>query len=165
MEPRHPRWHDKQLEGRRLIPQIIVQLPMGDRVYSYLNPAINRPIGTNPSPSATFNTADFTGRPIVEVSDRLVELKPVEESVQPLDQDVLGAWGQAQRPKLDFELANGDETMGEMVGQEYILNQKVFLFFGFPNLDWDYSMLRYSGTVSRITLTKARLRIEAETLC
>lgn len=165
MEPRHPLWHDKQLEGRRIIPQVIIQLPMGDRVYGNVNPNINRPIGTNASPGATFDTAQFTGRPIVEVADRLVDLKPVEESVQPLDQDVLGAWGQAQRPKLDFDLSNGDESMGEMVGTEFILNQKVFLFFGFPNLDWDYSMLRYSGSISRITLTKARLRIEAETLC
>lgn len=166
MEPRSRLFHAKQLEGQRVVSQVVLRLAMGDRVWGIINPAINDPIGTATDTSTmTFEQDDYTGVPILEVSDRLIGINPLQESIQPLDQDVLGAWGQSQRTVLKFDLSNGDTKMTTMVGQEYVLNQSVSMFVGFPGLGWDYAQQRYHGTINRITLTKNALTIEAETLC
>lgn len=165
MEPRHPRWHDKQLQNLPLIPQVLLRLAMGDRYYGFIHPDTNNPIGTNGPSGLTFTQSTFTGHPVLERAARMVDLSPLEESTQPLDQDVLGSWGQAKRPLLTFSLHNDDQTMNRMVGEEYTLNQDVFMFAGFPNLDWDYSQLRYTGKISRVILKKNQVLIEAETMC
>lgn len=166
MEPRSPRFHDKQLAGRRVVPQVLLRLPMGDRYWGLRNPAREDPIGTVLDTSQmTFTQSEYTGVPVLERSPRMISIEPLQETIQPLDQDVLGAWGQAQRTILKFELHNDDRAMSRMVGEEYVLNQPVSMFVGFPGLEWDYSQQRYKGTVNRLTLTKNRLVVEAETLC
>jgi hypothetical protein len=166
MEPRTRFFHDKQLDQRTLIPQVVVRSPFGDRVWGFINPDINPPIGTIlSSTEVEFVQSDFSSQPILERAPRLVSLSPLQESTQPLDQDVLGSWGQGQRSVLACEAHNDDLAMTDMTGKEYLLNQPIFLFVGFPGLDWDYSQLRYSGSINRVTLTKNKVKIEAETLC
>lgn len=166
MEPRTRYFHDKQLAQRMLVPQVVLRSKMGDRVWGFVNPDINDPIGTVlTSSEVEFTQSEFSTEPILERAPRLVSLSPLQESTQPLDQDVLGSWGQGQRSVLTCEADNGDLAMTAMVGKEYLLNQPIYLFVGFPGLEWDYSQLRYSGSVHRVTLTKNRVRVEAETLC
>lgn len=165
MEPRTRFFHDKQLAQRALQPQVILRTGLGDRIWGFHNPEMNEPIGTLSSSEVEFEQTEFSGEPVLERAARLVDLSPLQESTQPLDQDVLGAWGQGQRAVLTCEAHNDDLDMTGMVGKEYVLNQPIFLFVGFPGLPWDHSQLRYSGTVHRITLTKNKVRIEAETLC
>lgn len=166
MEPRSRFFHDKQLEGRTLVPQVVLRTGYGDRVWGFVNPEINDPIGTVlASSDVFFPQAELSGEPILERAPRLVSLSPLTESTQPLDQDVLGSWGQGQRSVLQLEAHNDDLEMTRMVGREYILNKEVYLFVGFPGLSWDYSQQRYKGTINRVTLTKNMVRIEAETLC
>ena len=166
MEPRTRRFHDKQIENRNLVPQVILRTGYGDRVWGFVNPDINDPIGTVLGTTEGFFTqTEFTAEPILERAARLLSLAPLVESNQPLDQDTLGSWGQGQRSTLEFEAHNDDSEMTRMVGEEYILNKDVYLFIGFPDLGWDYSQQRYKGKVSRITLTKNSVKIEAETLC
>lgn len=166
MEPRTRYFHDKQLQQQTLIPQIVLRTGFGDRVWGFLNPNISDPIGTVlTSSEVEFTQSDFTETPILERAPRLTSLSPLQESTQPLDQDVLGSWGQGQRAVLACEAHNDDLKMTDMCGLEYVLNQPIFLFVGFPGLDWDYAQLRYSGTVNRLTLTKNKVRVEAETLC
>jgi len=166
MEPRTRFFHDKQLEQRHLVPQIVVRSGLGDRVWGFIHPDVNDPIGTVLSSSEVgFNQAEITDTAVLERAPRLVSLSPLQESNQPLDQDVLGSWGQGQRSVLQCEAHNDDGKMTTMVGTEYLLNQPVYLFVGFPGLPWDYSQQRYKGTINRITLTKNRVRVEAETLC
>jgi hypothetical protein len=165
-EPRTRFFHDKQLEQRHLVPQVVVRSGQGDRVWGFIHPDVNDPIGTVLSSAEVgFNQAEITGTPVLERAPRLISLSPLQESNQPLDQDVLGSWGQGQRSVLQCEAHNDDGRMTNMVGQEYLLNQPVFLFVGFPGLPWDYSQQRYKGTINRVTLTKNGVRIEAETLC
>jgi hypothetical protein len=166
MEPRTRFFHDKQLANRNVIPQVLLRTGYGDRYWGFINPNVNDPIGTILSTSEIeFIQSEFTNQPVLERMPRLVTLDPLTESNQPLDQDILGSWGQGQRNVLGFEAHNDDGAMTRMAGQEYILNQDVFLFVGFPGLPWDYSQQRYRGTISRVTLTKNKIRIEAETLC
>lgn len=165
MEPRTRFFHDKQLAQRPLQPQIILRTGLGDRVWGFHNPETNEAIGTLSSTEVEFVQEEFSAEPVLERAARLVDLSPLQESTQPLDQDVLGSWGQGQRAVLTCEAHNDDLDMTAMVGKEYVLNQPIYLFVGFPGLPWDYSQLRYSGTVHRITLTKNKVRIEAETLC
>lgn len=166
MEPRHRLFHDKQLENRNVVAQVILRTGLGDRYWGFINPAINDPIGTVLNSSDVFLTqSEFTAEPILERKDRLVALSPLTESNQPLDQDVLGSWGQGQRSVLQFEGHNDDHKMTHMVGEEFVLNKDVYLFVGFPNLGWDYAQQRYKGTVNRVILTKNKVQIEAETLC
>lgn len=166
MEPRHRLFHDKQLRNRNVVPQVVLRTGYGDRIWGFINPAINDPIGTVLSSSGiTFLREELTSQPVLERAARLVGLDPLTESTQPLDQDVLGSWGQGQRSVLQFEAHNDDLRMTAMVGEEYVLNQDVYLFLGFPNLGWDYAQQRYKGTVNRVILTKNKVRIEAETLC
>lgn len=166
MEPRTRFFHDKQLENRNVIPQVLLRTGFGDRYWGFIHPDVNDKIGTVLSTSEIeFVQSEFTSEPVLERLPRLVSLEPLTESNQPLDQDVLGSWGQGQRTVLNFEAHNDDGAMTRMVGQEYVLNKDVFLFIGFPGLKWDYSQQRYRGTVNRITLTKNKVRIEAETLC
>jgi hypothetical protein len=166
MEPRTRFFHDKQLEQRTLVPQIILRTGLGDRAWGFLNPDINNPIGTAlSSTEIEFVQSEFADEPILERAPRLTSLSPLQESTQPLDQDVLGSWGQGQRAVLACEAHNDDLAMTGMVGKEYVLNQPIFLFVGFPGLDWDYSQLRYSGSINRITLTKNKVKIEAVALC
>lgn len=166
MEPRTRQFHDKQLDNRNLQAQVVLRSGYGDRYWGFVNPEVNDPIGTVlDSSQVFFNQIELTDEPVLERAPRLVTLEPLEESNQPLDQDVLGSWGQGQRSVLAFEAHNDDLAMTSMVGLEYILNKDVYLFVGFPNLGWDYSQQRYKGTVNRITLTKNRVKIEAETLC
>ena len=166
MEPRSRFFIDKQLENRNLIPQVVLRSGLGDRVWGFIHPGINDPIGTVLNSSEVFfDQTQLTDEPVLERAPRLTALAPLEESNQPLDQDVLGSWGQGQRSILAFEAHNDDQAMTQMVGQEYVLNKDVFLFVGFPNLNWDYAQQRYKGTVNRIILRKNMVRIEAETLC
>jgi hypothetical protein len=165
MEPRTRYFHDKQLQQQTLVPQIILRTGLGDRVWGFLNPDINPAIGALASTEVEFTQSEFSEAPVLERAPRLVDLSPLQESTQPLDQDVLGSWGQGQRAVLSCEAHNDDLAMTGMVGKEYILNQPIYLFVGFPNLNWDYAQLRYSGSVNRVTLTKNKVRIEAETLC
>lgn len=166
MEPRTRYFHDKQLQNRNVIPQVVLRTGFGDRYWGFINPDVNDPIGSVLSSSEVeFTQSEFTSEPILERAPRLVALEPLTESNQPLDQDVLGSWGQGQRSVLNFEAHNDDGAMTRMVGQEYVLNKDVFLFVGFPRLQWDYAQQRYRGTVNRVTLTKNKVRIEAETLC
>jgi len=166
MEPRSRFFHDKQLANRNLIPQVVLRTGYGDRYWGFVSPAINDPIGTILNSSDVFFLQDeLTAEPILERAPRLVSLSPLTESNQPLDQDVLGSWGQGQRSTLQFEAHNDDLEMGRMVGKEYVLNKDVYLFVGFPDMAWDYAQQRYKGTINRITLTKNKVRIEAETLC
>lgn len=166
MEPRTRYFHAKQLQNRHLVPQVVVRSGYGDRYWSYLNPDINDPIGTVLNSSEVpFIQAELTDVPVIERSGRLITLSPLQESVQPLDQDILGSWGQGQRSVLQCEAHNDDGKMTAMVGEEYLLNQPIFLFVGFPGLPWDYSQQRYKGTINRVTLTKNGVRVEAETLC
>lgn len=166
MEPRSRFFHDKQLDQRTLVPQVVVRSPFGDRIWGFINPDINPPIGTIlTSSDVEFTQSDFSSQPILERGPRLTSLSPLQESTQPLDQDVLGSWGQGQRSVLACEAHNDDLQMTAMVGKEYLLNQPIFLFVGFPGLDWDYAQLRYSGSINRVTLTKNKVKIEAETLC
>ena len=164
MEPRSTAFHDAQLDNQELLPQVVLRLPMGDRYYGFIAPETNAPIGTDPT-GASFDTTLYSSTPVISQEARLLELSPIEESIQPLDPDVLGSWGQSQRPTLQFELANDDQSMSSIVGNEYILNQGVALFLGMPQLGWDQAMQRFSGTVQRFRLTKRALRVEAETLC
>ena len=166
MEPRTRYFHDKQLEGRHMLAQVVLRSGFGDRVWGFINPDVNDPIGTVlSSTEVEFTQSELTTEPVLERAPRLVTLEPLTESNQPLDQDVLGSWGQGQRSVLNFEAHNDDGAMTDMVGEEYILNKDVYLFIGFPGLPWDYSQQRYKGTVNRIILTKNKVRIEAETLC
>ena len=164
MEPRSVAFHNAQLNDLPLLPQVILRLPMGDRAYGFVSPETNASIGTNPV-GASFESGDFTAVPVLAREARLLDLSPIEESIQPLDPDVLGSWGQNARPTLQFSLDNGDKAFSTIVGQEYVLNQSAFLFVGLPGLGWDQSMLRFSGNVQRFTLSKRAIRIEAETLC
>lgn len=164
MERRNKDWHNKQLQDAPIIPQVVLRLPMGDRIYGFISPNINDPIGTDPD-EAIFDAGSFSTVPVIERAARLIDLSPLEESVQPIDPDVLGSWGQSTRPTLQFELTNDDKHFSAIVGSEYMLNQQVFLFLGFPGLGWDKSMQRYDGLIQRFTLTKKSLRIEAEMLC
>jgi len=166
MEPRSRFFHDKQLQNRNLVPKVLLRTGYGDRVWGFINPAVNDPIGTVLSSDDTFFIqSEFSAEPVLELAPRLVSLSPLTESTQPMDQDILGSWGQGQRSVLEFEAHNDDGEMTRMVGREYVLNKDVFLFVGFPGLAWDYSQQRYRGTINRITLTKNKVRIEAETLC
>jgi len=166
MEPRSRFFHDKQLQNRNVIPQVVLRTGYGDRVWGFIDPAVNDPIGTVLNSSDVFFLQDqLSAEPVLERAPRLVSLSPLTESNQPLDQDILGSWGQGQRSVLQFEAHNDDGAMTRMVGEEYILNKDVYLFVGFPGLPWDYSQQRYKGTINRITLTKNKVRIEAETLC
>ena len=166
MEPRTAAFFAKQQRNRNVVPQIILRTGLGDRYWGFVNPAINDPIGTVLDSSQLFITqTEFTAEPILERAARLVSLDPLAESNQPLDQDVLGSWGQGQRSVLAYEAHNDDHRMTQMVGQEYILNKNTYLMVGFPNMGWDYAQQRYKGTVTRVILTKNKVRIEAETLC
>lgn len=164
MEKRNIHWHDKQLQDAPLVPQVMLRLPMGDRAYGFVSPNVSDPIGTTPA-EATFDASRFSGVPSLERSARLISLSPIEESVHPLDPDVLGSWGQGLRPTLKCEFTNDDKHFSEIVGTEYLLNQEVCLFWTFPGLNWDQSMQKFQGSIQRFTLTKKSLRIEAETLC
>lgn len=149
-----------------MVPQVVVRSGYGDRYWSYLHPDINDPIGSVLNSSEVpFTQSELTDIPVLERAPRLITLSPLQESVQPLDQDILGSWGQGQRSVLQCEAHNDDLKMTAMVGEEYLLNQPIFLFVGFPGLPWDYSQQRYKGTINRITLTKNGVRVEAETLC
>ena len=166
MEPRTRYFHDHQLKNRHLVPMIVLRSGYGDRKWGFIDPRINDPIGSVLSSSEVgFLQSELTDVPVLEEAPRLTSLSPLQESTQPLDQDVLGSWGQGQRTVLQCEAHNDDGKMTAMVGEEYLLNQPVYLFVGFPGLPWDYSQQRYKGTINRITLTKNRVRIEAETLC
>lgn len=166
MEPRTRYFHSKQLQNRHLVPQIVVRSGYGDRIWGFVDPSVNDPIGTVLNSSEVgFIQSELTDTPVIERKARLISLSPLQESNQPLDQDVLGSWGQGQRSVLQCEAHNDDGKMTDMVGQEYLLNQPVYLFVGFPGLPWDYSQQRYKGTINRITLTKNGVRVEAETLC
>lgn len=166
MEPRNRFFQDKQLANRNMMAQVVLRTGLGDRYWGFVHPSINDPIGTVLSSTDIYLTqAEYTSQPVLERAPRLVTLAPLTESNQPLDQDVLGSWGQGQRSVLQFEAHNDDHRMTEMVGQEYVLNQDVYLLVGFPNLGWDYAQQRYKGTVNRIILTKNKVQIEAETLC
>jgi hypothetical protein len=166
VEPRTALFHDKQLQNRNVIPQVVLRTGMGDRIWGFINPDVNDPIGTVLSSAGIFFAREeLTSQPVLERAPRLVSMAPLTESVQPLDQDVLGSWGQGQRSVLQFEAHNDDGRMTHMVGEEYILNQDVYLFVGFPNLGWDYAQQRYKGSVNRVILTKNKVQIEAETLC
>jgi hypothetical protein len=165
MEPRTRFFHDKQLQNRNLVPQVVLRTGFGDRIWGFVNPEINTAIGTLSSSEVEFTQSEFTSEPVLERLDRMVSLSPLQESTQPLDQDVLGSWGQGQRSVLTCEGHNNDLEMTRMVGREYLLNQPIYLFVGFATLPWDYAQQRYKGSVTRVTLTKNRVRIEAETLC
>lgn len=166
MEPRNRFFHAKQLRNRNVIPQVVLRTGYGDRVWGFVNPDISDPIGTVLSSSEVFfNRDELTSQPVLERAARLVAMQPLTESNQPLDQDVLGSWGQGQRSVLQFEAHNDDGQMTQMVGREYILNQDVYLFVGFPGLGWDNAQQRYKGSVNRVILTKNKVQIEAETLC
>jgi hypothetical protein len=165
-EPRTRFFHTKQLERRNLQPMVVVRSGMGDRKWGFIDPRVNDPIGSVlNSGEVMFEQTEITDVPTIEEAARLISLSPLQESNQPLDQDILGSWGQGQRSILQCEAHNDDGKMTNMVGQEYLLNQPVYLFVGFPGLPWDYSQQRYKGTINRITLTKNGVRIEAETLC
>jgi hypothetical protein len=166
VEPRSRYFHDKQIQNRNLVAQVVLRTGYGDRVWGFINPGLNDPIGSILDSSETFFAqAELSAEPILERAPRLVSLSPLTESNQPLDQDVLGSWGQGQRSVLQFEAHNDDGAMTRMVGQEYTLNHDVYLFVGFPGLAWDHAQQRYKGSINRITLTKNKVRIEAETLC
>ncbi len=166
MEPRSPLFHAKQLQNRHLVPQVVVRSGYGDRYWSYLHPDINDPVGTVlDSSTVQFVQSELTDVPVLERNARLISLAPLQESVQPLDQDILGSWGQGQRSVLQCEAHNDDGKMTAMVGEEYLLNQPIYLFVGFPGLGWDHAQQRYKGSINRITLTKNGVRVEAETLC
>lgn len=166
MEPRHRLFHSKQLQHRPLQPQVVVRSGYGDRYWGFVHPEANDPIGTELNSSQVgFLQSELTDVPVVERAPRLISLSPLQESVQPLDQDILGSWGQGQRSVLQCEAHNDDGKMTHMVGQEYLLNQPIYLFVGFPGLGWDYAQQRYKGSINRITLTKNGVRVEAETLC
>ena len=166
MEPRTRYFHDKQRQNRHLVPMVVIRSGMGDRKWGFIDPRVNDPIGSVlSSTEVLFTQSEFTDVPTLEEAPRLISLSPLQESNQPLDQDVLGSWGQGQRSVLQCEAHNDDGEMTAMVGQEYLLNQPVYLLVGFPGLPWDYAQQRYKGSINRITLTKNGVRIEAETLC
>src|SRR5262245_26449938 len=136
MEPRTFQFHDKQLNNANIVPQVVLSTAAGDRYWGFVHPDANNPIGTVLNTSQiNFTPSVFTARPVIERYSRLVSLDPLTESNQPLDQDVLGSWGQGQRTVLSYEAHNDDGEMTRMVGKEYILNQATYLFVGFPGLD------------------------------
>lgn len=159
-------WHTAQLDDQAVVPQVLLRLPMGDRIWGFITPAGVDPIGTYFDADTYFDAAAYFGGGItaLEVSDRLVSLDAVEESVQPQDADVLGSWGQAQRPAVGATFANGDKEMSKIVGQEYTLNQTLLAYWNFPGLAWDFALAKFTGTTVRVVLKKNTCRIEAEQL-
>lgn len=158
-------WDSKRAANEPLLPLVILELDMGDRVIGAVMP---------PEDSVNFGEAfdadvDFDaevyflgGGSAIERSARLLSVDEIGESSQPSQADVLGAVGQAELPVIALELDNGDKAMSTLVGQEYLLNKPVREFVTFAGLGIDDALEKARGRIVRWSLTGRRLRLEAE---
>jgi hypothetical protein len=121
---------------------------MGDRVYGTHWPGL----------------AWDLGRPVLERGARLLSISAFRQTAEPFGEVVIGSWGQAELPKITFDLDNTDGAMAALVGQEYLLRQDVLAYLTFPGLSPDDAVIKVTAQVRRWILKKRALTIEATRL-
>ncbi len=141
-------WLTATLEGRAIVPILILHGGEGDRVYGLYWPGLSWQFA----------------RPVIDRGARILSVSNFEQTAEPLGQTVIGSWAQMELPHGSVELDNSDLEMSKMVGQEYLIRQDAEIYMTYNGLSPDQAIVKISGQIRQWALTKRSLKLDIERL-
>lgn len=141
-------WVTAMLDGRAMVPVLVLHTGQGDRIYGKYWPGL----------SWQFDA------PVIDRGARLLNVTAIEQTAEPIGSAVLGSWAQIELPHATVELDNTDKQMSKMIGQEFLLGKDAEIYLTFNGISPDHAIRKITGQIRQWTLRKRSVTLDIQKL-